>query len=344
MAVVSESSKVMLRSPGAFAAAIPALVGFHPSHSLVAVYLGKGQAIVSMRLDLPEKLEEVAEYVASTGTNVDAEEVILVVCTVNDGEELPHREGIAAIITACSSASVTVKDAMLIDDDRYWSYLCSDTDCCPPGGTPIGSEDCVLDAERVGLGLPVVAVSRDAVVQRYLPRPDLAPRSEIRKDAESILLAPLGERAKQVWDDTRMLAANADVVGDPVSNLMRSRVQVAMEDVRVRDFVMASMALTEEPAEALVDVIVQAALTAPEDLRPRVAGAAAFLLAAFGESSIATVCLLELAEGQSLAELVRVSVNSAVSPTAMRDVLRSSMPIIEEQLAAATPKPQRRRG
>jgi hypothetical protein len=125
---------------------------------------------------------------------------------------------------------------------------------------------------------------------------------------------------------------------------MRSRIQFACDNVIVRDYVLASIALTDEPTDGLVDVIVQAALTAPEDLRPRVAGAAACLLAAFGESSIATVCLLELAEGQSLAELVRVSVNSAVSPTAMREVLRSSMPIIEEQLAAATPKPQRRRG
>jgi hypothetical protein len=334
----------MLRSPGAFAAALPALVGFHPSQSLVAVYLGKGQVIVSMRLDLPEALEEVAQYVATTGTHVNADEVILAVCTSKGIDDLPHREGIAAIITACANANVIVKDAMLIDDDRYWSYLCSDTDCCPPEGAPINADDCLLDAERVGLGLPVVAVSRDAVVERYLPRPELAPNPETRRDAESILLVPLGERAKQVWDDTRMLATNTSIAGDPVSDLLRSRIQVAMEDVRVRDYVMASIALTDEPAETLVDVIAQAALTAPEDLRPRVAGAAAFLLAAFGESSIATVCLLELAEGQSLAELVTVSVNSAVSPTAMRDVLRSSMPIIEEQLAAATRKPQRRKG
>ena len=35
--------------------------------------------IVTMRLDLPEDLGEVAEYVASTGTRV-ADEVVLVLC------------------------------------------------------------------------------------------------------------------------------------------------------------------------------------------------------------------------------------------------------------------------
>jgi hypothetical protein len=308
------------------------------------VFLGNGHVIVSMRLDLPDSLGEVAQYVASTGSNVGADEVILVVCTPRDAGDLPHAAGIAAVMSACTDASVTVKDAMLVDDGRYWSYLCRNADCCPPEGTPIDPADNVLDAERAGLGLPVVAVSRDAVVQRYLPHPDLAPSPEIRGAAESILLVPLGERAKQVWDDARMLAASPTVPEDHATDLMRSRIQVAMEDVRVRDYVLAIIALTEDPADSLVDVIVQAALTAPVDLRPRVAGAAAFLLAAFGESSIATVCLLELAEGQSLAELVRVSVNSAVSPSAMREVLRSSMPIIEEQLAAATPKPQRRKG
>ena len=342
MSVLSASSKVMLRSPGAFAAALPALVGFHPSQSLVAVYLGKGQVIVSMRLDVPESIEEVAEYVASTGTRVEADEVLLALYCPK-GDDLPHREGVAALITACHEVHVNVRDAMLIDGGRLWSYMCRSIECCPSEGVEIPQESGLLEAERVGLGLPMVAESREEVVQRYAPRLDLAPSREVREQAQSILTVALGERAKQVWDEVKMLAA-APVPADHATDLMRSRIQVAFDNVIVRDYVMASIALTADPAEGVVDVIVQAALTAPQDLRPRVAGAAAFLLAAFGESSIATVCLLELAEGQSLAELVHISVNSAVSPGAMREVLRSSMPIIEEQLAAATRKPRRRKG
>ena len=48
MSVVHERSNVVLRSPAEFAAAIPALLGFSPEDSLVAVFLGEGQVIVTM--------------------------------------------------------------------------------------------------------------------------------------------------------------------------------------------------------------------------------------------------------------------------------------------------------
>lgn len=174
MSAVSESSKVMLRSPGAFAAALPALVGFHPLQSLVAVFLADGLVIVSMRLDLPETLGAVAEYVASTGTRVEADEVVLAVYCPQ-GEDLPHRDGVTALIAACEGAGIGVRDAMLIDGGRLWSYLCRSVECCPPEGVPIPAESGLLEAERVGLGLPMVAETRDEVVERYAPRLDLAP-------------------------------------------------------------------------------------------------------------------------------------------------------------------------
>ena len=107
----------------------------------------------------------------------------------------------------------------------------------------------------------------------------------------------------------------------------------------VRDFVLASIALSDGSAQPCVDVVVQAALTAPEDLRPRIAGAAAALLAACGESSIAVDVPARARRGQSLADLVRVSVEAVVPPATLREVFAdSAMPMVEEQLA-----PHRRR-
>ena len=131
-----------------------------------------------------------------------------------------------------------------------------------------------------------------------------------------------------------MLAASP-VPEDPATALMRSRLQVAMADVRVRDSVMARVALSDKNPAGLVDVVVQAALTAPEDLRPRVAGAASALLAACGTSSIAVSCLLELADGESLAELVRSSQSVPVPPDVLRDVFTQALPMVEDQLRAA---------
>ena len=178
MSVVQDGSKIMLRSPGAFAAAIPALVGFYPHDSLVAVFLGEGHVIVTMRLDLPEELSEVAEYVASTGMNVKADELILVICCAKQGDLLPHGHGVDALLAACEEVSVFVRDVLLIDDGRFWSYMCQDDQCCPSEGTLI-SEGYSLEAERIGAGLPAVAQSRDELVERYRPRLELAPDPQV---------------------------------------------------------------------------------------------------------------------------------------------------------------------
>ena len=70
-------------------------------------------------------------------------------------------------------------------------------------------------------------------------------------------------------------------------------------------------------------------------LRPRIAGAAAALLAACGESSIAVDCLLDLAEGESLAELVQISKDAVVPPKTLRQVFRESFPLVVAQLREA---------
>lgn len=334
MSVTSEKSKITLTSPGAFAASVPALIGFHPAQSLVAVFLKAGMVQVTMRLDLPGSLIETAEYVASTGTRVSADEVILAIYDTK-GDSLPHRDGIEAITAACTAEDIAVKDAMLIDGDRWWSYLCANADCCPPEGQPIPEDTSLLEAERIGSGQLAVAESREEIVARYAPRLDLIPGRAARKQAQTILEVPVAERAQQAWDAVKLLAANPDMASIEAGQLLRARVQVAVGDVRVRDFVMTHIALSEKGADALVDTVVQAALTAPVRLRPRIAAAAAALLAACGESSIAVDCLLDLADRESLAQLVRISKDAVVPPHTLRQVFRESFPLVVAQLREA---------
>lgn len=334
MSVTSDPSRVILRSPATLAASLPALVGFHPIDSLVAVYLGGGQVVVTMRVDLPASLAEAADHVSSTGQRVHADEVVLVVCCPRGDGSLPHAEGIVAMDAALSDASIAVKDALLIDDGRYWSYLCTDVGCCPAEGTVYDQDASILEVERVLQGLPAIAASRDDVVARYAVRPDLIPDGTALAEAEATLHVPIAARAQQCWDAVQVLADGAGPIEQDAA--LRARVQVAMGHVWVRDFVLAQIALTKASTDALVDAVVQAALSAPEDLRPRVAGAAAALLAACGDSSIATRCLLDLAGDESLAQLVRMSVETAVAPGQMRVVLRSAFPMVLEQLQSAT--------
>jgi hypothetical protein len=332
MSVVHERSNVVLRSPAEFAAAIPALLGFSPQDSLVAVFLGEGQVIVTMRVDLPEDLEDFTEHATGVACRVGADAVVLAVCCPRGVGDLPLHGGVEALIGALEDDGVAVKDALLIDSGRYWSYGCQ-SPCCPPEGVPI-PEDHALEAERVGAGMPAVAGSRDAVIERYRPRPESAPGPVAMATAEAILRVPLAERARQCWDEVRMLASGT-ATGDEVVSLMVARVQLAMGDVRVRDYVLGSIALSESGTDALVEVVVQAALTAPAAVRPRIAGAAAALLSACGDSSVAVSCLLDLAGDESLAELVRVGQSIPMPPAQVRELFVSAMPMVEALLARA---------
>jgi hypothetical protein len=334
MSVVQSGSSIVLRSPGAFAAALPSLVGFQPEDSLVAVFLADGQVVVTMRLDLPEDLSQVGEYVASTGTRVKAEEVIAVLCCAKPDTTLPHQGGVDALIGACEDSGLFVRDVLLIDQGRYWSYMCANVECCPPEGRVLTGDD-RLAAERVGLGLPTAEESRDELVARFAPRPDLTPRDACREAGEQIVEIPVAQRAELVWDAVRMLARHGASESD-LDGILRTRITVAVADVRVRDYALARMAETEDP-QPLLGALVRTALTAPEDMREPIAAMAAAALAALGESTVAVGCLLDLAGNQSLGQLVGACVQAAVPPSELRRLLVEALPTILGQLAAAPP-------
>lgn len=332
MSVVQSSSSIVLRSPGAFAAAVPSLVGFQPADSLVAVFLGDGQVIVTMRIDIPEDLAMAAEYVAATGTKVKADEVIVVLCCAKESDDLPHGKGVDALIGACEESVLFVRDVLLIDQNRFWSYMCANDECCSPEGTPIPAND-LLEAERVGQGMLTSAESRNALVLRFAPHPDLAPRDTSAEAGSRIVEVPLPDRAEQVWDAVRTLAQHGAEDTD-VDGILRTRVNVAVRDVRVRDYVLGRMAEADDP-QPLLDALVRVALTAPEADREPVAAMAAAALAALGESTVAVECLLDLAGEQSLGQLVAACIRVPVPPSELRKLLVQAMPQVLEQLDRA---------
>src|SRR6058998_2866827 len=83
------------------ASAVPYMLGFYPSDSLVAIALRgpRERLSFSMRLDVTDR-----------------------------DDDLPQRALVEAIEDALP---MPVREAMLVDDGRTWSYLCSDEHCCP---------------------------------------------------------------------------------------------------------------------------------------------------------------------------------------------------------------------
>src|SRR4051794_15498383 len=118
-------------------AAVPHLLGFHPSQSLVAIAMtGRRERLsFTMRVDLPvaEVEAEVVAMCVRAMVRVRAEQVLLFVYT-----DAAHREGDlpqAGLVEQIAAAlPMPVRDALLVTDDRVWSYVCDDSACCPPEG------------------------------------------------------------------------------------------------------------------------------------------------------------------------------------------------------------------
>ena len=111
---------------------------------------------------------------------------------------------------------------------------------------------------------------------------------------------------------------------------------MALQDVNVRDWILAHLA-TDPIDHALVDALVRAALAAPDDLRPRVAGAAAAVFYAVGDNPVAVWALLDHSGEDSLGQLVAAGIDVCTPPTVLQEVFAEARTMIQDRIDAGDP-------
>lgn len=119
-----------LRSPADVVCAIPYLVGFHPSDSVVVLACDGVAGAYAVRLDLTaadELLEHVAGLIARRGPDG-----VILAGYGPAGRVTPMVERVRDRL---HDQGVRVREALRVEGGRFWSYLCTDTACCPPEGT-----------------------------------------------------------------------------------------------------------------------------------------------------------------------------------------------------------------
>ncbi|WP_405456738.1 DUF4192 domain-containing protein [Streptomyces sp. NBC_00101] len=145
---------VTLRGPADLADALPYLLGFHPTDSVVMVGLHGGRGRFGGRLrhaippsdaDWAGSAQELADCLISgsgrRGARPDA--IVLFLCQDPAPGETPCdvmerlRPFTQLLRTACGALDVPVLEALCVSGGKYWSYCCPDIRCCPPEGTPL---------------------------------------------------------------------------------------------------------------------------------------------------------------------------------------------------------------
>jgi len=161
-----------LSSPADLVEAVPYLVGFHPERSVVVICVSgrRKELKLSMRLDLPaarhatEAAEMLAGHVRRSGGDV-----VLVACYPEGAEQRGCAEKVVEALRArLDRPGLLFKEAVRVEDGRWWSYLCDDPRCCPPEGTVVATEPGEVGATAV-LGGHVALPSRSSLGERLRP-------------------------------------------------------------------------------------------------------------------------------------------------------------------------------
>ncbi|WP_328718981.1 DUF4192 domain-containing protein [Streptomyces sp. NBC_00247] len=182
----ADTQQVTLRGPADLADALPYLLGFHPTDSvvLVALHGGSGRFGGRLRHGIPGSESEwgsVAGQLADClisgserrGDRPDA--IVLFLCQDPGPGEAAHevmerlRPFAQFLRTACGSLDVPVLEALCISNGRYWSYCCPDGRCCPKEGNPLALPGTtVMAAAAAYAGIQVKGSLRE-LEQRLVP-------------------------------------------------------------------------------------------------------------------------------------------------------------------------------
>jgi len=338
--------RVRIGSPTSLLAVIPGLIGFDPGHSIVVIGTDPRTAYVrvTLRYDVPDPLHpKVAAALAEHAVSLLAAQGVTTAVAVGYGTDAEVSPVTAALRERATERGIAVTELLRAEDQRYWSYVCTDPACCPPEGTPfdVAGHPAARALEAAGgrvlagrdeLAATVAAAGgQPGAMMRRATRESLAQvaRCVTRLDRAGMrvsaprLTAALGQVA--VCDAIRRYRK-----GEPVPTEHAAWLTVALGQVRVRDDAWARMDIEHHRAH----------LRLWTDLtrlaRPGYVAAPASLLAfcawQAGDGALANVALdRALADNPrySMALLLREALDAGAPPSMAR------LPMTPEEVAAA---------
>ncbi|MCO5974526.1 DUF4192 domain-containing protein [Actinoallomurus soli] len=157
------SNTLRLRSPADVVAAIPYLVGFHPTDSVVVLCCGGSDGAYAIRLDLTAS-DALLDHVTELITRRRPADVIL----TGYGPGARVTPVVERVGDRLTRDGVRLREVLRVEDGRYWSYLCTDPACCPPEGTFVDVRGSAVAAAAIAGGL-VALPDREELARMIAP-------------------------------------------------------------------------------------------------------------------------------------------------------------------------------
>ncbi|MET9428022.1 DUF4192 domain-containing protein [Streptomyces sp. NPDC003036] len=223
-----DRQQITLRGPAELADALPYMLGYHPTDSvvLVALHGDRGRFGGRVRTGIPRSPREwppIAEQLAESliegcerhGSRPDG----IVVFLCQDPEEgetgLRVMERLRPLAqrlrTACGALDVPVYEALCISDGRFWSYCCPDSRCCPPEGNVLALPGTtVMAAAAAYAGIQVRGSLRDLEARLLPGRPGLP--GDAGEQGRALDIAS-GELVPRILDEAQCEEVRTETLG-----------------------------------------------------------------------------------------------------------------------------------
>ncbi|WP_370619352.1 DUF4192 domain-containing protein [Mumia sp. Pv 4-285] len=324
---------------------VPALFGFHPHDSLVALCLDgpSGRAGFRLRTDLPPVVEAEAAARSLVGYLVAQEpEAVVLIAFAEEGRDHEARAVVDAMTEGLTAEGVRVVEAVRYDGTHYFSYSCTDPECCAPEGVPCDVASSPMLAEAVYRGLEVLP-SRDDLVRRYAAVTGPARREAERATAREA--AALGRRRsclpaqrdpdllRRGLDRVRPIVERLDglAVADGVVLSIPDKAALAVWTslIVVRDVLWSRITHSNAAVSLATWREVGVSAVAPFQAAPlTLAAFSAWLSGDGAQAQCALDRVAEVAPGYSMAGLVQTTLTGCLDPRAWQgigedDVLRT---------------------
>jgi hypothetical protein len=333
-------------SPDSMLAVIPALLGFHPTRSLVVIGAAppRGRIELAFRYDLPDPPDPgAAAKIAAHAAAILSRQQLSQAVAVGYGPGPLVTPAADALVSQLRPAGITLHDMLRVQDGRYWSYTCGSPGCCSPDGVPFDPDGDPAAAALAAAGARTVR-DRAALAATVSPLGGLAEesmrRAARRAERRAALIrrgaapAGQGEGARQVIADGLRAVREAIEVyrggGAITSDSQIAWLAMTLADLRVRDDAWARM--EPEHREAHLRLWTDVVRRAPARYVPAPASLLAFVAWQSGNGALANVAL-ERALGAdpeySMALLLLDAISAGVPPSAAR------LPMTPEEVAAS---------
>lgn len=300
-------------NPSDLLAAVPFLIGYQPSDSIVLMSLKEESITMAIRIDFPESIRkrEASALVEKFRGSDGALLVSYIPDSCTDAESI-----LKPLIEAFDEAEIPLRESIIIVGNRWRSLICGDEACCPLEGSP----------------LPELVDSRIAVEEitqgKVMPFKNLTEMaSSLDSELDQVVIEMMGRIPAIDYNQEPTLlqrdGANAilDFLHDfEVDRICRdkrlvAKVLVRLKDLQVRDFALGSM---DSESDLYFDAWRWLLKKAPEGFVA--APATLFAVASYerGDGAMANLALERAESDQpnySMAKLLRQLFQSGKPPT-----------------------------